>query len=172
MKNRLHLPEGVSSFYDLVKPAKDDKNKIIISDVDGILTSGVLGYTKDGKAMKFFGGHDKEAINICVNLLGWDLKFVSDDRVGWDITESRLSHIKKMNPDKISYEIADATARARLVKSYCDLGYTVLFIGDSLSDIEALNLATISATTNNAIAPVKMFVDYVSPRNGGDRRLC
>jgi len=171
MKNRLHLPDGVDSFYDLIKSTENDRKKIIISDVDGILTTGVLGYTKDGKAMKFFGGHDKEAINICVNLLGWDLKFVSDDRVGWDITESRLSHIKKMNPDKISYEIADASSRANLVKEFKDKGYKVIFIGDSLSDIEALNLADIAATTNNAESLVKLFVDYVSPRNGGERRL-
>lgn len=166
--SRYHLPEWATTFYDVIKQSDTDVKKIIISDVDGILTSGVLGYTKDGKVMKFFGGHDKEAINICVNLLGWDLHFVSDDAIGWDITDARLSHIKKLNADKITYELADADKRLRLVEEYMAKGYKVLFIGDSISDIAALNKATIAATTNNAANIVKLFVDYASNIDGGN----
>ena len=46
-------------------------------------------------------------------------------------------------------------------------GSKVLFVGDSLSDIEALNVATWAATTANAPIQVKEFCDYASEYDGG-----
>lgn len=46
--------------------------------------------------------------------------------------------------------------------------YKVLFVGDSLSDIEALNISTWAATTANAPSIVKKYCDYVSDLHGGN----
>lgn len=140
---------------------------IIISDVDGILTTGVLGYTKHGKIMKFFGGHDKEAVQYAIDA-GYEILFVSDDKIGWEITKTRLAHLQKINPEKISYKIASANEREQIVKNYIANGYDVYFIGDSISDIKAGSIATKFATTNNALDFVKNEACYVSLRNGGE----
>lgn len=55
-----------------------------------------------------------------------------------------------------------------MVKSYLDDGHQVVFVGDSLSDIKSLNIATFAACPKNAFFEVKKFCDYVSDLNGAD----
>lgn len=163
MRKRLN----VDKISDLLDKNKTD-SLMIVSDVDGILTNGIIGYTKDGKVMKFFGGHDKEAIQLAVNHLGCYINFVSDDKIGWDITEARLSHIREIDPMRIGYQIANAETRKQLVQNYIEHGYKVLFIGDSISDIPAMSVATYAATTKNSAKLVQQYVDYVSTEKGGE----
>jgi hypothetical protein len=61
------LESEYKSYFDKIA-SKDEKylnaKKIIISDVDGILTESSSYYTADGKVMKKFGAYDTEMINF------------------------------------------------------------------------------------------------------------
>lgn len=123
-------------------------------------------YTRDGKFAKVYGAYDKEMMELML-ALGWKFIFVTTDKAGAAITDARLVHLEKLDPSRISHQVLGASERAKLVKSLVNDGCRVLFVGDSLSDIESLNAATWAATTANAPAVVKEYCDYASLLDGG-----
>lgn len=135
--------------------------KIIISDCDGILTDGNMTYDDNRKRFKTYGCHDKELFNIAKDL-GWEFLFVTDDKTGCDITNTRISNSFMLHVTK-----ADQNEREKLVKKYRDGGYTVVFIGNSPSDLTAVRSANICATTDNCFEYIKPFFHYVSKYQGG-----
>lgn len=143
-----------------------EAKKIVVADCDGILTDGKSSYTSSGKTSKVYGAYDKEAIDL-LSKLGWEFVFVTSDKAGAYITESRLKHLEKHN-ESIKHAVADPSERFKMVETLIGDGYKVLFIGDSLSDIRTLNIATWAATTANAPDIVKAFCEYVSTLSGGD----
>ena len=172
-KFREHISSGIS-WHDLMKEnAKqrfpkyvDSDIKVVVSDCDGILTDSKSLYTKDGKFAKTYGAYDKEMMELMLDL-GWKFIFVTTDKAGAAITDSRLTHLEKIDPAKITHQVLGARERARLVEKMVADGCKVLFVGDSLSDIESLNVATWAATTANAPNIVKQYCGYVSELDGG-----
>ena len=139
--------------------------KIIISDCDGILTNGSSIYTSDGKIAKIYGSYDTEAIKFGVDNF-WEFLFVSNDSNGWDITKKRLDEYK--NRGWCLYQLASAKERKELVQYYKQLGYFVVFVGDSISDIGAGSEADLFCTPKNGFDEVKHKCNYISTREGGN----
>ena len=142
-----------------------DKKIIIISDCDGILTNGTSIYTSDGKVAKIYGSYDTEAIKLAVDD-GIKILFVSNDSNGWNITKKRLDEYK--NRGWCDYQIASPQERKELVQHYKQLGYFVVFIGDSISDIHAGLESDFFCTTSNGFDDVKKLCHYISNREGGN----
>ena len=141
------------------------RKKIVISDVDGVLTNGQSIYTVDGKVGKVFGSYDKEAV-IYARQFGVEFLFVSSDKNGWPITSRRLSEWAEKG--WCEYMLADDVEREKIIEEYKNKGYYVIFIGDSISDIPAGEKADCFATTYNAFDKVKAKCDIVANRNGGN----
>jgi 3-deoxy-D-manno-octulosonate 8-phosphate phosphatase (KDO 8-P phosphatase) len=172
-KFREHILSGMS-WHDIEKAHAiqsfpnyvTSQSKVVISDCDGILTDSKSLYTQDGKFAKTYGAYDKEMMELMLDI-GWRFIFVTTDKAGAKITDSRLAHLEKMSTTKISHQVLGARERAKLVAELMANGCKVLFVGDSLSDIESLNVATWAATTANAPDIVKRYCDYVSEFDGG-----
>lgn len=171
-KSRAHMDKHLSWHDKMLRDAVkiypeyvNSRKKFVISDCDGVLTDSKSLYTKDGKFAKTYGAYDKEMMELMLDL-GWQFIFVTTDKAGASITDARLGHLEKIS-NKISHMVVDAKARAKLVEDLVVGGSKVLFVGDSLSDIEALNVATWAATTANAPHQVKEFCDYASEYDGG-----
>lgn len=135
--------------------------KIIITNCEGILTDGNMLYDENRKRIKTYSCYDKELYDIAKDL-GWEFLFLTDAGSAIDITntiinKSFMSHVI----------IADPNEREKLVKKYRDGGYTVVFIGNSPSDLAAVRLANICATTDNCFEYIKPFFHYVSKYQGG-----
>lgn len=139
--------------------------KIIISDCDGILTNGTSIYTEDGKIAKIYGSYDTEAIKVAHDA-GWEFLFVSNDLNGWGITQRRLLEYKGRG--WCEFQLATAKERKELVKEYKSKGYFVVFVGDSISDIEAGQEADLFCTTHNGFDEVQNKCHYISDRDGGN----
>lgn len=137
-----------------------NKKKIAIIDCDGIISTNEFLYSVNGKSMKSYGCYDHEMISFCKNI-NWEFIFVSADSNGFKISENRVKdlHCPIYN---LGWE-----ERSDVVKDYVNNGYITLFIGDSISDINAMSNATIAATVNNAPDLVKEYCDYISYKNGG-----
>jgi len=172
-KSRNHIETGMS-WHDIMKIDATQRfpkyvastTKVVISDCDGILTDSKSLYTEDGKFAKSYGAYDKEMMEFMLDL-GWRFIFVTTDKAGAAITNSRLTHLEKIDPAKITHQVLGARERAKLVANLVADECKVLFVGDSLSDIESLNVATWAATTANAPDIVKQYCDYVSELDGG-----
>lgn len=139
--------------------------KIIISDCDGILTNGTSIYTEDGKIAKIYGSYDTEAIKEAHDE-GWEFCFVSNDSNGWLITKKRLTEYQ--NRGWCNFQLASAKDRQELVQNYKKAGYYVVFVGDSISDINAGLCADFFATTANGFDEVKEHCHFISNREGGN----
>lgn len=113
--------------------------KAIVCDCDGVITDGTstIGYY-DGKIQKIsktYGSYDKEAIQFMV-ALGWDITFVTSDKLGHDLTYERL----RTWSDKISLRLSDWKQRKETIDfigRYDNASY-ISFIGDSVSDLYTL----------------------------------
>ena len=95
---------------------------------------------------------------------GWKFLFVSSDSEGMPITRARLDHLNSKNI--LTYFECGHTERLNIIREYVDKNYVVGFIGDSLSDIASLNIATFAGTTANAPAEVKKYCDFISELDG------
>ena len=70
---------------------KFDKNnnyKVLILDVDGVMTDGKFFYDENGKSFKIFGPDDSDALGIIKHLL--EVRFVTGDRKGFKISKRRI----------------------------------------------------------------------------------
>ena len=157
------LESEYKSYFDKIS-SKEEKylnaKKIIISDVDGILTESSSYYTADGKVMKKFGAYDTEMINF-MKTQGWDFLFVSKDKNGLEITKRRIQDLKCV------FNEADVNTRIDIIKDKKSIYDFVVYIGDSLSDIALFREADFGATVNNAPDIVKEYAQYVAKHNGG-----
>lgn len=141
------------------------EKKIIISDMDGVLTNGTSLYSGFGKQMKEYGSYDKEAMHIAQRA-GWEILFVSADTKGFEISRARANDL--------NIEIREVAPkdRLKLILEYKRAGYFVAYIGDSISDIYALDASGFAGVPNNACQLVKNFVGtkrttYISKLDGG-----
>ena len=64
--------------------------KVVIFDVDGVMTTGQFLYSADGKAMKVFGPDDNDALNELANFV--DFRFVEHVVVGVDFVVAVSTH--------------------------------------------------------------------------------
>ena len=62
--------------------------KNFILDVDGVLTTGHMIYSQDGKKYKIFGPHDNDGLKMIKDLI--NIQFISADRNGYSITQKRI----------------------------------------------------------------------------------
>lgn len=136
--------------------------RIVILDVDGVLTDGSIIYDANGVEYKRFHVHDGYGI-----FRGREkgLKFaIISGRIS-KVTEFRAQRLKitdvhQGSEDKVS-------AFRRIIKKYKLTPDEVCFIGDDEFDLPLLQLVGISAAPADAMSRVKREVDFVSGKRGG-----
>lgn len=134
----------------------------LVSDVDGVLTDGKFLYSKEGKLFKCFGSHDADALSG--QKVFASITFVSSDFRGFEISKKRI--------EDMGYQLLlrNPVERSELVRK---LGVedNVVFIGDSVSDLPAMELACISAAPNGSYPSVYRRATIKLKRRGGEGAL-
>src|SRR5210317_1758657 len=96
------------------------KPKIVIIDVDGVMTTGHFFYSKLGKVFKIFGPHDTDGLNLIKKKI--KILFVTADKKGFGISKKRIV-------DDLGYKLiySHHDKRYELIKKY---GFeNVIYIG-------------------------------------------
>ena len=141
---------------------KISKIKIVLTDVDGVLTDGGLYYTDEGMVMKRFYVRD-----------GMGAVLLKDKGIEVGILTSDKSDIAKARGQRLNFDLVysgiknkkealEEICAARKIKPE-----NIAFIGDDVNDIEALKIVGLSACPADAIDSVSSFVDYVCKKEGG-----
>lgn len=137
--------------------------KLVITDVDGVLTDGGLYYTKDGLIMKKFNVKDGMGARIIKNF-GIKTAIISTDT-----SEVIRVRGEKMNIDYLFLGIWD---KENKMKEICELENilpeNVAFIGDDVNDIGIINEVGFSACPVDAVGEIKKIVDLVLKNKGGE----
>jgi 3-deoxy-D-manno-octulosonate 8-phosphate phosphatase (KDO 8-P phosphatase) len=142
---------------------KAKKVKMILLDVDGVLTDGSIIYSSNCGEIKVFNAQDGYGIVRAIEL---GLK------VG--IITGRESEIIKRRANElgISDLIQNAIDKVKpfedLSKKYGFDKEEFCYVGDDILDIPLLKIVGFSAAPSNARSEVKRIVDYVASSSGGN----
>ena len=94
------------------------KPKVLIADVDGVMTNGQFIYSKSGKIQKIFGPDDHDMLSILQNYL--EIRFITGDKKGFKISKRRIvddmsfkldlvSTIKRLDWIQKKYDLKEVT---------------------------------------------------------------
>lgn len=138
------------------------KLKLLITDIDGVLTDGSLLYTGEGETIKSFNVLDGLGIKI-LQKLGIELAVIS----GRD-SEALLARLKELEIKEIylgrhnKIEIYEY-----LKKKYALRDEECGFIGDDVVDIPVMERVGFPIAVRNAVKEVKDIAVYITIKEGG-----
>ena len=142
--------------------ARARRIRLVVFDVDGVLTDGRLTYGPDGEALKTFDVRDGHGI-VLLRLAGIESAILSardSEIVRARMRELGVRLVEQGRRDK-SAGLDDLLARSgRLPEE-------VAFIGDDVNDLPVLARVGLSAAPADATAEVLAKVDFISSRPGG-----
>ena len=142
------------------------KIKLIISDVDGVLTDGSIYIGSNGEEMKKFSVEDgagvalARASGLIIALLSGRFSSATDIRAKElkieDIYNGMLNKIPAYEELKRKYYLEDSE---------------IVYIGDGLIDIPVMEKAGIPVSVKNAHPTAKGTAVYVTDKSGGSGAL-
>jgi len=143
--------------------AKCKKIKLVITDVDGVLTDGGMYYTAKGDVMKKFHVRDGMGVTLLRR------NNVPTIIVTKEQTQIVKQWAKRMKIKKLFDGIQD---KKKVLHQICNefkvKENETAYIGDDVNDIDLLKNVGFSACPNDAIDIVKNNSDYVCNKSGGE----
>ena len=147
----------------MVDNNKIKKIKLLILDVDGVLTDGRIIWTSSAEEMKFFNVQDGVGI-ILAQRAGLKVAIISARKS--KVTEIRAKELKITDV----YQTTESKfiAYKELKDKYKLADEQVAHIGDDLHDIPVLRMVGFAVATANAQDEVKQVAHYITEKNGGN----
>ncbi len=136
--------------------------KMILSDVDGVLTDGGIIYLSSGEEIKRFDSRDGFGIKIWQKMGG---------RFG--LISGRSSQIVRRRADELGIMIVRQGVRDKkeVVESIMEssglCAEEICFIGDDFPDLPAMHRVGMAATVADAPDDIRKQANWVSCYNGG-----
>ena len=150
--------------------AKAQKIKLLILDVDGVMTNNLLHYCDDGSEIKSFNTRDGHGM-VMLQKSDVDIAIITgraSPLVTKRMADLKVKHVHQGVPDKLPTFLAlTETLNIRLDE--------IAYIGDDILDLPILTQVGLSATPADGDDEVKSRVDYVSDFEGGRgcvRQMC
>ena len=136
--------------------------KILLTDVDGVLTDGGMYYSAHGDVMKKFNAKDGMGINILRK------KNIPTIIITKEKTKIIKQWAKKMNGAKLYDGIKQKELMINTICSkYKVKPEELAYIGDDINDIELLKRVGLSAAPADSIKEVRKICNYVCKTYSG-----
>ncbi|MBU1095789.1 MAG: acylneuraminate cytidylyltransferase [Ignavibacteriae bacterium HGW-Ignavibacteriae-2] len=136
--------------------------KLIITDVDGVLTDGSLYYSRDNLELKRFNIKDGMGA-ILLREAGIKCGIITTDKP--DFVKIRA---ERMKLDFYYTEVWDKASKLdEICSEYGISRNDIAFIGDDINDIGIIKEVGFTAAPADAVDKVLKLVDYICKRNGG-----
>ncbi len=136
--------------------------RLLILDVDGVLTNGIIYYGTDGIELKGFHIHDGMGIKL-LQKAGIDVAIISgknSEPVARRLQDLKIEHVYLGHIDKLpTYELLKQK-----------LGLTddaIAYVGDDLPDLPLLRRTGLSITVPGAPDIIMQHVDFITNNHGG-----
>ena len=139
------------------------KIKLVITDVDGVLTDGGMYYNDKGEYMKKFNTRDSMGMEL---LLKNGIKTILMTRENSQIVRERVKKIQIV--DLYSDVQKKEETLPELLKKYNVSQDEIAYIGDDINDLEIMKAIGFSASPNDGIDIVKKNADYICQKGGGE----
>lgn len=150
--------------------AKAKKIKVLVLDVDGVMTDGSLMIGDDGQEYKVFHAHD-----------GLGMKLLNKTDVKMAIITGRTSNVVKIRAETNHIEhcyqgVEDkGLAFDDLINKLGITPEEAAFMGDDIVDIPAMRKCGLAITVPTAQPPVNAYAHYVTSSQAGKgavREVC
>jgi 3-deoxy-D-manno-octulosonate 8-phosphate phosphatase (KDO 8-P phosphatase) len=145
---------------EIIKKAK--KIKLLILDVDGVMTDGSIILDNEGNEFKRFHVRD-----------GHGIKMLAKAGITVGIITGRKSKVVELRAKELGIKevyqrvFQKSQVYKRLLKKYNCSDENVAFMGDDVVDQELLKRAGLSAVPADAEEDAKKLADIVTKRKGG-----
>lgn len=151
----------ISDYTLLLRKLK--KIKLLITDVDGVLTDGGLYYTDEGLVMKKFNVKDGMAVRL-LREAG-----IKSGMISTDTTKLMQLRAERLNMDFSFIGIWDKAAKMLEICEELNLfPENAAFIGDDINDLEVMQIAGVTACPADAVKEIKKSSDYICAKKGGE----
>lgn len=143
----------------------DDKARairVVILDVDGVLTDGRIGYDGSGQEIKFFDVKDGHVIKL-LRRAGFVVGILSG-------RSSKANQIRARELDLdflMQNEKIKLDAFERLIRELGVAPEECLYIGDDLVDIPVFRVCGLGVAVGDAVDEAKAAADIVTQATGG-----
>lgn len=144
--------------------------KLLVLDVDGVLTDGRLWYGNSGEELKAFNIHDGLGIKL-LQRAGVDVAIITgktSQLVARRGTELGIKHIVQGREDKL--------VALRVLATELNIALEeIAYMGDDLPDLSAIAAVGLGVVVANAMPYVAQHAAYKTTRSGGDgavREIC
>jgi YrbI family 3-deoxy-D-manno-octulosonate 8-phosphate phosphatase len=138
------------------------KIKLVLTDVDGVLTDGGMYYSESGEFMKKFNTRDSMGMEL---LLNYNIKTVFITRENSKIVKKRIQKIRIA--DLYSGALNKKQLLPKILLKYNTKLNEIAYIGDDVNDIEIMQSVGFSATPLDGNYKVKKISDYICNVDGG-----
>ena len=139
------------------------KIRLLISDVDGVLTDGGMYYSEKGEILKKFNAKDGMGVEI---LLRSKVKTILLTRENSSIVKKRGAKIKAAATYIGTFN--KELHLHKICKKFQVSPAEIAYIGDDLNDLEIMKLVGFAAMPSDGIKDLRKIVDYVCRNNGGN----
>jgi 3-deoxy-D-manno-octulosonate 8-phosphate phosphatase (KDO 8-P phosphatase) len=136
--------------------------RLLVLDVDGVLTDGRLYFDAWGEAMKVFDVRDGHGIKMLIQHgveVAW-LSARNSEIVAARARELGVTRVLQGKSDK-------AGALAQLLEECRAGGDECGYIGDDLPDLPAMRSAGFAVTVNDGCEAAKAAAHWITPQQGG-----
>jgi 3-deoxy-D-manno-octulosonate 8-phosphate phosphatase (KDO 8-P phosphatase) len=137
--------------------------KLVITDVDGVLTDGGMYYSNKGDIMKKFYARDGMGVMLLRK------QKIPTIIITKEKTEMVREWSKRMSIDHLYDGIQNKSSLLpKIIKKYKIQSKNIAFIGDDVNDIVLLEKVGLSVTPNDGIFEAKQISDYICKNIGGN----
>lgn len=136
--------------------------KLLILDVDGVLTSGQIHLLPDGKEIKVFNSQDGYGIK-CIQRQGIFVAIISGRQSSActkRMNELNVTHVFQGIHEKLPI-FEQLIQQLQLTKTQC------AYVGDDVPDVPIMEQVGLKVAVQNATDSVKKIADWQTTRAGG-----
>ena len=142
--------------------ARFRKVKLLLLDVDGVLTDGRIVYDSSGKDSKFFDVHDGLGV-YCLHKFGINTVIITAKN-----SKTISPRSKDMRVAEVFADIFPKTAVLdKILKKYKVKLNEICFVGDDLVDLALMKKVGLPVAVANAALEIKHVASYVTRHKGG-----
>jgi len=138
------------------------KIKMLITDVDGVLTDAGMYYSENGDELKKFCTLDGAGLML-LRLIGIKTGIITGEQT--ELVEHRAQKLQ------VDFVFQNVKNKRKVLDELCQqedlLSTEVAYMGDDINDIEIIQAVGVSGTVPNNFLPAGISVDYTTTRSGG-----
>ena len=167
---RNRIPAAEQDKKRLAALARAAPIRLLLLDVDGVLTDGSILYSQEGKESKFFNTQDGFGLRLLLEA-GMETGVITartSEAVTRRTEDLKMRYVYQGVPDKLS-AYKEITRQSGLKP------FEIAYMGDDWLDLVLLTRVGFAAVPANGVAEVQDVAHYVSGRAGGHgavREVC